>query len=130
VVRRLDLRVEVLESGAGLTVVTILMDGAEIFARVGGHHYRGWHPALILDPDEAPLRAAEPPRRVGIYPRASLYLGEGCVTAVIRAAGDRVAWTGIRDRYGYHEPAPARDPASSDGKLLPIPGLVFDAAQY
>ncbi len=111
-------------------MVAILVDGAQIFSSFDGRRYRGWHPALILDPDDAPLLPATPSRRVGLYPRASLYAAEGCVTAVILAAGDRIAWTDIRDHYGYHEPAPARDPVIGDGQVLPIPDLAFDAAQY
>lgn len=86
---------------------------------------------MILDPDDAPLLPAEPPCRVGIYPSDSIYPAEACVTAMVSAAGDRVAWTDIRDFPGYHTPVmPDPDIASGDGGALQIPDLVFDAAQY
>jgi hypothetical protein len=131
--RRLDLRVEEIELEPGRprrTVVTILVDGEDIFTHVDGndrYDYMGWHPALLLNPDIAPLLPVDPARRVGLYPGRFYWVAEACITARITGAGDRVTWSDFRDITGYHGPA---DQDMGPGVFLGLPDLVFDAAQY
>lgn len=84
----------------------------------------------MLDPDRAPLLPARPPRRVGLYPLDELYIGAGCVTALVEDRGDLVAWADLRVFDGYKEPIMDPEPGSSYGSLLGIPDLAFDAVQY
>jgi hypothetical protein len=113
-------------------IVTILVDGQEIFARVAGQGYQGWHPAAILDPDMAPMLPRQPARRVGLYGWDSYYgPGEGCLAAVIEDRGDRIIWSNLRDYCGpYDRPLPEDDPDPLGGKHMGIADLAFDAAQY
>jgi hypothetical protein len=132
---RLDLRLDRREGGrdgSGYPAVTILVDGEEIFAKVGDQGYVGWHAAFILDPDVAPLLPARPARRVGLYGQDSHWgPHEGCIAAMILDLGDTVAWADIRDFLGvYQRPVTARHPDPGAGSLLGIPDLVFDAGQY
>jgi hypothetical protein len=130
-VRTLGLRLD-LRRWSGYPVVTILVDGEEIFARTGDRAYAGWHPALILDPDVAALLPTWPARRVGLYGEDS-YRGpkDGCVAALIVERGDQVAWSDIRDFHGiYQQPTTEHDPGPGRGEFLSIPDLVFYAGQY
>lgn len=134
-IRRLGLRIDVLDWSHGLAsqpVVTILVDGQEIFARLAGQGYQGWHPAAILDPDVAALLPARPARRVGLYGWDSYYgAGEGCIAAVITGHGDHVIWSDLRDFCGdYHSPTTEHDPDPRSGQHTSIADIVFDAAQY
>jgi hypothetical protein len=133
-VRRLELRLDRRpggRDGSGRPTLTILVDGEEIFARVDDDGYVGWHPTLILNPDEAPLLPAQPARRVGLYGLDSLWgVGEGCIAALILDRGDQVAWTDIRHYQGVYPLPPAEGPPAGWGWLVGIPDLVFDAGQY
>lgn len=132
-VHRLDLRIDVLDWAHGIAdfeVVTILVDGREMLARVGAQGYHGWHPAHILDPDVAALLPARPARRVGLY-RSDSYAGEDCLAAVITGQGDHVIWSDVRDFCGdCHEPTTEHDPDPQMGQQAGIGDLVFDAGQY
>jgi hypothetical protein len=134
-VRHLSLRIDTLDwvhGAARQAVVTILVDGQEIFARVGGQGYQGWHPADILDPDVAALLPLQRARRVGLYGWDSYYgAGEGCIAAVVAGHGDHISWSDLRDYCGvYDRPTTEDDPDPQGGKHTGIADLVFDAAQY
>ena len=110
-------------------MVTILIDGRDLFASVGDHRFAGFPPSEMLDPDAGVMLPASPERRVAIYRCTCGQAGCACIAPFISQAGQHVRWTDFRDFTGvYDEPTGEDNPAG--GMALPLPELVFDADQY
>src|SRR5213592_2149624 len=95
--RRLDLRFDVPDpERPDLSVVTILIDGEDLFATAGGPGFVGFPPEAILG-RASPLLPSAEPRRVAVYCCCCGEPGCGVVAPLIVDDDGRISWTDFRD---------------------------------
>ncbi len=129
-IRKLDVRMGVPDIGDDeyvYPVARLLIDGQDLLADVGKWRwpYVPW-PAQELLTDDAPLLAAEPPRRVVVYVQSPDPCG---LAPQISRDGDVVIWS------DFHEVCEAGDEPldllrADTWSPVTLPDLVFDAGQY
>jgi hypothetical protein len=106
-------------------IVVILVEGHDLFGLLG---QIGFAPSELFSPNE-PLIPTSAPQRIAIY---RCYCGEagcGCIAPLITRVGDEVHWSDFRDFTGVYT-TPEIDTQPAGGRLLPIPTLRFDSADY